>query len=152
MARARSLTALTSPNNGATLQLSAIGGSTIQNVVGADVAIYGSGLLTGDGTTNAASGISSIYSGTGPLGEASLTLGWIPKPVTLATNSNGTFTVTSDDNNDFGSGSASLQLEHTTATLGGDLYNTATTFNGGDAQSGVHSGSPRQPHRQQSVQ
>ena len=132
--------------HGSTMQLSSIGSSGIQNISGANVAIYGSSVLTGDGVTNAitgANGVNNIYSGA--TGTGSLLLGWVPGTVTLGTNSSGVFNISADDNNSSyysetypGGGVASLQLSGTTAVIGGDLMNSATTSNlEGFAASGV---------------
>lgn len=132
--------------HGSTMQLSSIGSSGIQNISGANIAVYGSSTITGDGSTNAitgANGVNNIYSGA--TGTGNLLLGWVPGTVTLGTNSSGVFNVSADDNNSIyasgsfpGGGVASLELSGTTAVIGGDLMNSATTSNpGGFASSGV---------------
>ena len=132
--------------HGSTMQLSSIGSSGIQNVTGANIAIYGSSMLTGDGVTNAitgANGVNNIYSGA--TGTGNLLLGWVPGTVTLGTNSSGVFNISADDKNSSysagyypGGGVASLELSGTTAVINGDLMNSAATSNPeGFAASGV---------------
>ena len=124
---------------GSTMQISAIGGSQIQTLNGASVTLFGSGgagpdgLLTGDGTTNAAAGISKIYSGS--TGSAALELNGLSGTVVLATDTNGLFTVAANDLNGNGDGSASLSLIGTSATLNGDFVNRAKTYNDSDFSS-----------------
>ena len=88
--------------------------------------------------------MNTVYSGSS--GQANLLLGWVPGTVTLGTNANGVFTVSSDDNNyyyytsnsNFSGGTAALQLNGTTANINGDLVNTSSTYSPyGEAASGV---------------
>ncbi len=120
-------------NDGSKLQLSAMGSNQIQTLWGSNVVLNGTGLLTGDGTTNAAATINNIYSGDS--GQGSLTLN-STGAVTLAT-SGGAFAVAADDNlAEYGN--AALQLNGTTAaTINGDLYNAGTSGNGGSGNSTV---------------
>ena len=119
---------------GSTMQLEAIGaGQQIQTLNGASVTLSEPAARvrmassTGfDGVTNAAAGISKIYSG--GTGGASLTLNSLSGTTQLATDSNGRFTVASSDNNEFGEGSASLNLNSTSAAVAGDFVNRAKTY------------------------
>jgi hypothetical protein len=98
-----------------TLQLSNVGGSSIQTLSGAVVNLGGAGKISGDGTNNALTGLANIN-------DSVLGLSAMSGPVTI-NPIGGTLTLSSDSNN-----TATLTTDFSTqATVNGAVHNLANS-------------------------